>query len=141
MNLKQVDNQVVADAFLNKDESLMSRFYQSEWPGIRYALMQMGGSEEDAKDVMQRGFITLYDKIRSGKYENRTNAKISTYFQNICRYEMLNHLRAAHKLKTEDIELLKYNSINITLDEEEDDAGLQKRRKSPTNDRSIEGKV
>ncbi len=105
-------NQIIVDAFLEKNERVMAHFYQTQWPITLRILKTAGCSESEAKDIMQRSFITLYDKIRNGKYENRQEASISTYFQKICRFSMLNHRRAAHKSRTSYIDILEIELPN-----------------------------
>jgi len=114
MSSKRIENRVIIDAFLQKDERILEKFYQEQWPMARHLLIEMGADVHDAKDIMQKSFLTLYHKIQTGTYENRSNALVSTYFQKICRYTMLNHARYAHKKKVQPIDIQKFDLADET---------------------------
>ena len=60
-------------------------------------VMSNNGNEEDAKDLFQTGMIILYEKIKDNEYQKRSSLR--TYFYSICRYQWLNQLKLAKRMK------------------------------------------
>ena len=114
MTLHIQKNQVVVDAFRKKDERQMEHFYKTQWPLVHAQIKQMGGSTDEAKDIMQNGFMILYEKVRSGQYENRAEASIGTYFQRMCRYMMLNVRKSAHRTRVSSIDKMEMDVADFS---------------------------
>lgn len=55
------------------------------FPAISYFVQKNGGTDEEAKDVIMDGIEALIRNIRDGSYQPRSNAKLKTYFFQICR--------------------------------------------------------
>lgn len=63
----------------------------------------------EAKDIMQSAMAALYTNIRSGKYKVHDDARMSTYFLQICKYQWFDHLKSAHHRYTSSITEKDYN--------------------------------
>ena len=61
---------------------------------------QHGGDYEAATDVLNDCMAIFIDKLRSGQYEHRPSAKITTYLNSICRRQWYNFVDKQQQLKT-----------------------------------------
>lgn len=69
--------------------------YQQVFPMVRKAVQQMGGNEDDARDMFQEGVLALWRNAQDGKLELRADTKLSTYLVTICKRRWLDVLKKA----------------------------------------------
>jgi len=96
------ENQYVL-AFQNDDSALLEAFYKKNWPAVLRYILKNSGNEQDAKDIYQSSFLSLYENIQKGKYKPSESAMLSTYFIQICKYKWLDFIKSAHHRRTTSI--------------------------------------
>lgn len=69
-------------AILSGDRAELTQMYAALFPFIRRLVKDLGGSDEDAKDVFQDAVIVVYEKAKKPDFE--LTSKFSTYFYGIC---------------------------------------------------------
>jgi RNA polymerase sigma factor (sigma-70 family) len=66
---------------------------------VKYFVLKSGGSEEEAKDVIMDGIEALIRNIREGQYVFQDNAKLKTYFFQICRNKWFDYVNRKQRQK------------------------------------------
>jgi RNA polymerase sigma factor (sigma-70 family) len=69
-------------AILSGERTTLTQMYAALFPFIRRLVKDLGGSDEDAKDVFQDAVIVVYEKAKKPDFE--LTSKFSTYFYSIC---------------------------------------------------------
>lgn len=81
---KYSDQELYQGLLANKAEII--EYLYREFPPLASAwLLRQGGKEEEVQDAIQEGMIALWKNTRQGKYQLNENAKMSTYFVEICK--------------------------------------------------------
>ncbi len=96
-------NRRIVQAFLEKEDSVILRFYEEQWIKVRAIIMKMGGNEEQAKDIMQEATTALYVNIKKNRYKNNPNVRISSYFIQLCKFRWYDLVKSAHYSKSHSI--------------------------------------
>jgi len=81
---KYSDQELYQGLLANKAE-IIEYLYREFPPLARALLLRQGGKEEEIQDAIQEGMIALWKNTRQGKYQLNENAKMSTYFVEICK--------------------------------------------------------
>ena len=110
-------NAQIIHAFWIKDDSAILKFYNELWPRVRSFILKTGGTEDQAKDIMQEATTALYINIKQKKFENRPKTSIATYFIQLCKYRWYDVLKSAHLSKTDSINVLEND---LTVQQEDD---------------------
>ena len=95
------DDQHLIDAIANNERQALDYLYSQSFNQIKQFVTQNNGSEQDAEDIFQEGLLALWKNIKTGKYENQKNVKLSTYLFQVCKFRWFEHLKSAK---------VKYNS-------------------------------
>lgn len=95
------DDQHLVEGIANNDRQALDYLYSQSFSQIKQFITQNNGSEQDAEDIFQEGLLALWKNIRTGKYENQKNVKLSTYLFQVCKFRWFEHLKSAK---------VKYNS-------------------------------
>lgn len=91
------------EAFLQKDQSVIKEFYLKEWKSVKAFIFKQGGSEEQAKDIMQISMSALYQNIRTHRFTLQPDAGMRTYFLQICKNQWRNSQKSVHHQRTNSI--------------------------------------
>lgn len=81
---KYSDQELYQGLLANKAE-IIEYLYREFPPLARALLLRQGGKEEEIQDAIQEGMIALWKNTRQGKYQLNENAKMSTYFVEVCK--------------------------------------------------------
>jgi len=90
---KDVEKRIL-DALKNSDQDGWAFYYMQMhyFPGVKFFVQKNGGSEDEAKDVIMDGIEALIRNVRDGSYTPQSNAKLKTYFFQICRNKWFDYL-------------------------------------------------
>jgi len=70
-------------ALLTDRAQTLERIYAKTYPMVRHYVREHGGSDDDAKDLVQEALITYYEKV---VFEQLTlTASVTTYLMGICK--------------------------------------------------------
>lgn len=81
----------VLDRIRTGDEEVLVDLYQSNRKPILNLISQNSGTHDDAEDMLQESLIVLWERVRSGKFEQ--SAKLSTFLYATARNRWLGRLR------------------------------------------------
>jgi len=88
-------DETLYEGLRNNHQPAFEHLYRQHFPAVRQLVYQHRGSEDDAKDIFQEGMIALWNNIRSGAYQLREGAKMSTYLIQICKLRWMDRLKKA----------------------------------------------
>lgn len=86
----------------NKDQKVIVLFDKCFFPMVKTLVEKRGGTEDDAKDVMQEATIALF-RLVNKKGFNLTS-KLSTFFYSISEKDWFKHRNAKHKSQLKNID-------------------------------------
>ena len=96
-NLTSLSKMVAIKA---NDEDVLKSLYEENYYKVeRYVLMNSGSSEE-AKDIYQEAFITVWRNIQMEKFYPENEHSLNVYLLRIAKNKWLDHLRSSHFRKT-----------------------------------------
>jgi len=92
----------ILDRIRNGDEEVLVGLYESNRKLILNLISKNSGTRDDAEDMLQESLIVLWEKVRSGKFEQ--NAKLSTFLYAIARNLWFGRLRRKTRETPRDID-------------------------------------
>ena len=97
-----VDEEKIIEAFLNQDSVVLNQVYQHLLPKVKMYILRNSGNQQDAEDIMNEAFMTVYTHILSNKYS--PTGKFEPFFMIICRNIWLKKLRKKKYQSDQEIE-------------------------------------
>ena len=79
------DNTLLTNGIKILEKEAFIFFYARYWKIIISMIIKEGGNVHDAKDIFQRGIISLIEDVQVGKYDT-TRGTIGAYFYCKCRF-------------------------------------------------------
>jgi RNA polymerase sigma factor (sigma-70 family) len=98
------------------NEQAIKTIYKLHFPMIENFVRQNGGSEQEAKDLFQDGFLVLYRNVKNPVFT--LDCKIKTYIYSVCKRIWLTELKRKSKAPVVFDEINEY--VNIDESEIED---------------------
>lgn len=95
------------------NEQAIKTVYKLHFPMIENFVRQNGGSEQEAKDLFQDGFLVLYRNVKNPVFS--LDCKIKTYIYSVCKRIWLTELKRKSKAPVIIDEIDEF----ITIDESE----------------------
>ena len=94
----------IIQGLLAHDSQTLKYVYDQYLPAVKAYVLRNGGNNDDAIDLFQDGMMALYRNLVGKDYEKKENAKLSTYFLQICKYKWLDNRKSARVNRNEAIE-------------------------------------
>lgn len=69
----------------------MNALYKSDFPKVKWLVIQNSGTEEEAADIFQEAMMLIFQKCREGKLS--LTSSISTYLYGVARMKWMNALK------------------------------------------------
>lgn len=117
------DDSALIQGITNNERKALDTIYQQSFGQIKQFIVHNNGSEQDAEDIFQEGLLAVWRNIKSGKYENQKNVKLSTYVFQVCKYRWFEHLKSAKvKYSTRlnpEYDIVEENNLAQLQEEEE----------------------
>tara|TARA_R110002020_G_scaffold370759_1_gene582390 strand:+ start:189 stop:770 length:582 start_codon:yes stop_codon:yes gene_type:complete len=98
------------DAFLNNKEVPIREFYISEYPKTKRFILSNGGTIDNAKDVFQEAYFSIWKRLSTGKFVPKNRSEIEAYLFTTAKNKWIDQLRAESKKKK-----ISINEINYQL--------------------------
>jgi RNA polymerase sigma factor (sigma-70 family) len=98
------------------NEQAIKTVYKLHFPMVENFVRQNGGSEQEAKDLFQDGFLVLYRNVKNPVFT--LDCKIKTYIYSVCKRIWLTELKRKSKVPVVFDEINEY--VNIDESEIED---------------------
>ncbi len=92
----------------------MNAVYVQHFDKIKFFVLQNNGSEDDAKDVYQDAFVTVWRNIQLDKFKPQNETSLGGYIYQIAKYKWIDQLRSVKYKKT-----IPLAEANIAFIEEE----------------------
>ncbi len=93
----------VLDAMHRGDEAALLELYSSNWKPVSSYILRNNGSIDDAKDMLQEALVVLWERVRSGRFEQ--SAKLSTFVFATARNIWLRRLARRRRESTGGLEV------------------------------------
>lgn len=86
------------------DKKALNLVYKTHYPMVLHFIINNNGTEQEARDIFQEGFIVFYENLQEDDFT--LNCKIKTYLYSVCRRLWLKRLQEKSKYsgKLEDFE-------------------------------------
>lgn len=82
-----------------RDEKAYHVLYAESFPSFRHWVLAHTGTEMDAEDAFQKGLLSFLLNLETGRYELRSNTRITTVVFEYCKRVWLTELKSA-RLRT-----------------------------------------
>ncbi|MEM7101623.1 MAG: sigma-70 family RNA polymerase sigma factor [Bacteroidota bacterium] len=92
-------DQEIFDGLLHNDRSTFEYIYDHYFPMVRKLVRELGGQENDARDVFQDGVMALWQNTKTGKFKLQDTAKLTTYLVQICKWRWIEKTKKASSVK------------------------------------------
>jgi RNA polymerase sigma factor (sigma-70 family) len=103
------------------DEQILRHLYVSNYTKIEAYVLNNSGTRDDAKDIYQEAFITVWRNIQLEKVSFFVADKLNGYLFKVAQYKWLDELRRNGRKKTEPLyETEMAEDITHTTSKEED---------------------
>lgn len=82
------------------DEGVLKALYHSNFPKIEVFVLKNSGTSDHAKDIFQEAFITVWENVKTNKFQPESNCSLNGYLYTICKNKWMDYLRSKHHKKT-----------------------------------------
>lgn len=87
-------------AIRQNDERALRDLYQSNYPKVERYVLENSGTTDEAKDIYQEAFISLWRNIQLDRFQPQHEASVDAYLFQIAKNKWLDHLRSVKKKHT-----------------------------------------
>ncbi len=101
---KGYSDEQLFDGLLENHKGVLEHIYREFYPMVRQKIRQLGGQEEDARDMFQEGLLATWQNARSGKFTLREGVRLSTYLVRVCHLRWLEKTNKASSRKEQAVE-------------------------------------
>lgn len=88
----------------SNEPKVLKWLYQSQYPKIEKYVVANNGDEDQAKDIFQEAFISVWNNVRSDKFIPENGTAVTGYLYQIAKNKWLDHLRSSKYQKTTHLE-------------------------------------
>ena len=109
-----------ANAIRANDEAVLKKLYDSNYRTIEKYVLKNNGCIDQAKDIYQEAFITVWRNIQLEKFYPESENSLAAYLCQIARNKWIDHLRSKQYKKSKAIHDLAHKLPAENTDEEEE---------------------
>jgi RNA polymerase sigma factor (sigma-70 family) len=84
----------------SNEPKVLKWLYQSQYPKIEKYVLANNGDIDQAKDLFQEAFISVWNNVRSGKFVPENGTAVTGYIYQIAKNKWLDYLRSSRYKKT-----------------------------------------
>ena len=88
----------------SNEPKVLKWLYQSQYPKIEKYVVANNGDEDQAKDIFQEAFISVWNNVRSDKFIPENGTAVTGYLYQIAKNKWLDYLRSSKHQKTTHLE-------------------------------------
>lgn len=88
-------DQELYDALSRRDERAYGYLYAESYPSFRYWVTRNNGSDMDAEDAFQKGLLSFFLNIETGKYQLQAGTRVTTVIFEYCKRVWQTELKSA----------------------------------------------
>lgn len=115
----------MVQAIQANDQLVLKSLYTKNYPKVETYILKNSGNKEQAKDIYQEAFVTVWSHIKNGTFEIRDESSINGYLYTISKNKWLDYLRSSHYKKTTKLPDDRFNHHADTSFDEQDDTLLK----------------
>jgi RNA polymerase sigma factor (sigma-70 family) len=82
------------------DESALAALYTYNYPKVEAYVIRNSGTADQARDVYQEAFITVWQHIQSNRFREQDTGSIHGYLYQVAKNKWLDYLRSSRFKKT-----------------------------------------
>jgi len=104
------------------DEKALKHLYQNNYPTVERYVLNNNGTGDEAKDIFQEAFISLWRNIQLDKFQPQREASLDAYLFRIAKNKWMDHLRSNKRYRKNSIagiERLEETSKQLGKEEED----------------------
>ena len=115
-------------AIMADDDSVLKWLYQENYYKTEKYVVENSGSQEQAKDIFQDAFITVWENVKDSKFVPQNQTALNGYIYTVAKNKWLDFLKSSHFKKTKSLEAHTYKieDKNNTQDEIDANASEEK---------------
>jgi RNA polymerase sigma factor (sigma-70 family) len=121
MQMKAYSERELIEGLRKGIDECIEYIYTTHFPTVLHFILNNSGSEQDAEDLYQEGFMILVRNIRRDVFEGKSTLK--TYLYSICRRQWLKRLTQDPHRKNSFVDYTSFETIpeeeGIDIDEHE----------------------
>lgn len=103
-------------AIKNNDEKALKSFYKRNFKKVEAYILHNNGTQEDAKDIYQEAFISVWRNIQTDKFAAQGESSLDGYLYRIAQNKWLDHLRSSSRKN----HFIQQDEVHILSSEPED---------------------
>lgn len=94
--LLQINNESakLVEAFRANNEAVLKTIYQENYHKVRTYILQNNGTGQQAKDIYQEAFITLWEKIRHKQITPIDSSSVNGYLYTVAKNKWIDIMRS-----------------------------------------------
>lgn len=114
------DSFTIIDAIIANNEEVLKSLYKENYFRVEKYVVTNSGTIDEAKDLYQEAFITLWRNIQMEKFYPENEHSINAYLYRIAKNKWLDHLRSCQFRKTVPLmEMMDHRKEEDELPEED----------------------
>lgn len=90
------------------DESILKLVYQKNYHKTEKYILGNSGSKEQAKDIYQEAFITVWENVQDNKFVPQNQTALNGYIYTVAKNKWLDFLKSSRFKKTSSIDTIEY---------------------------------
>jgi len=90
----------LVEALKANDQLALKSLYTLNYPKIEAYILKNSGTKDQAKDIFQDAFITVWKNLKDDKFKAQNDSSIHGYLYTISKNKWLDYLRSKHHKKT-----------------------------------------
>jgi RNA polymerase sigma factor (sigma-70 family) len=84
----------IVEAIRDNDELTLRNLYKSNFKKVEAMILKNSGTKEQAKDIYQESFITVWKNVRENKFVPGNETAINGYLYTIAKNKWMDYLRS-----------------------------------------------
>lgn len=90
----------MVDLIKKQDQTTLKKLYTKNYKKVQHYILKNSGSVQQAKDIYQDAFITMWRNVSQNKFEPQNDSALSGYLYQIAKNKWLDYLRSSAYKKT-----------------------------------------
>lgn len=99
LSLSNIDQKKLVDRVKANDPVVLKALYHANYYKVEQYIVNNSGSKEQAKDIYQEAFLTLWKNVKLGKFIPNEETALNGYLYRIAQHKWLDYLKSAHRRK------------------------------------------
>ncbi len=107
----------IVEAIKNNNEHVLQSLYLNNYKKIEYLVLNNNGSVEQAKDIFQEAYITVWKNIKNNRFIPKNETAINGYLYAISKNKWMDYLRSSKYKKSTSLDAFNYSIVEDNIEE------------------------